>query len=1134
MKTIDFVVRPRVGAVERGVVGDDATGFAISGRPGAEMSLNLRQADLRGFDRSGDDLLITLADGRVIVVEDYFGSEGTLYLSADRALYEVSFDEAAGGVLLAQYEHVTTGEKWSPSDALVFYGAPQVEVVEAAATGDDDVSMMATGLLGLGGLGSGVGLGAAGLGGAALLGAGLQGGDDDKDDDETSEDEGEGGRTSTGWPETDTGGEETASDNGNDGETPSTSDEEETAGGTAGGGGSAKDETSETPEPSGDTPGGGGTTRVVPTIDDADVPIRIAQADTPRIVISGDAEPGATVTVTIGDETQTTVATENARYEVVFEGDSFPPDGDHVARVTVVEEGGPATDLARPDILIDVTPPPLEITEGTDAVGHVVNAEDQSDGVRIAGTSEAGASVTVTVGGASHETVADAEGGWSVVISETVIVAGTYSEPVTVIASDAIGNSTRIADAVVVDTETSVSIHDDAVEGDGVVNAAERSDGVTLTGAGEPGATVVVEMNGASRTVTVAADGSWAVDFDATDLPEGEQIVTIRATAIDAAGNTETAEGEIDVDTLVRNFAIDGGIGGADGVVNAAERAAGLTVTGTTEPGATVTLSLNGTTAEAEVAADGSWTATFPSGGVPRGELTATLDATSTDRAGNTETVTRAVVIDTVAGTLTIDPDPVESDDIVNAAEASDGVVLTGTSDPGAVVTVTLAGVAQEVTTGADGAWTATFAADKVAPGTYDAEITARITDAAGNSLTRTDSVRVDTEVENFGITAQPLEGDDVVNAAERADGIILTGTTEVGATVLVTLGGVTKPAIVEADGSWTASFAPSELPRGTYDTVAEVTTTDLAGNSATASHSFRVDTEVSPLTLDSETVTGDGTVNAAEARAGITVGGTVEAGSSVSVSFAGGSYAASVGADGTWTVDIPAAGIPRGELSVPITVEATDAAGNTRSVTESIEIDTVAPDAPNVESYTRDHTGLRGISIETTDAEVSIGHVTGDTSIDPVQAVSVDIPILNETAFAFGEVVPDGSHLVITAADDAGNVAGTYLVVDDTTTSDVAMTDTLADTLARFEIGTIDLQFAEDSALSITETQLAALTGEGHDTLTVRGGVDDDVTATGAVTTGTETEADGQGLNVYALGDGTLKIEDDITHVVI
>ena len=75
MKTIDFVVRPRVGAVERGVVGDDATGFAISGRPGAEMSLNLRQADLRGFDRAGDDLLITLADGRVIVAGGYMNDD---------------------------------------------------------------------------------------------------------------------------------------------------------------------------------------------------------------------------------------------------------------------------------------------------------------------------------------------------------------------------------------------------------------------------------------------------------------------------------------------------------------------------------------------------------------------------------------------------------------------------------------------------------------------------------------------------------------------------------------------------------------------------------------------------------------------------------------------------------------------------------------------------------------------------------------------------------------------------------------------------------------------------------------------------------------------------------------------------
>jgi hypothetical protein len=292
------------------------------------------------------------------------------------------------------------------------------------------------------------------------------------------------------------------------------------------------------------------------------------------------------------------------------------------------------------------------------------------------------------------------------------------------------------------------------------------------------------------------------------------------------------------------------------------------------------------------------------------------------------------------------------------------------------------------------------------------------------------------------------------------------------------------------------------------------------------------VDTQVHTLNMSSAPITADNVVNAEEVLQGITLTGVVEAGSDVVIMIGGMAHVATVDASGNWTVDIPPESIPRGDMDADVVIEATDAAGNVRTITETIAVDTDAPDQPNVESYTRDHVGLRGVTLQTTDADIEIGHVVSDTQIDTVGFADFEIPALGETSYAFTQIVPDGSHLVIAATDDAGNTSGTYLVVDDTRTSEVAMTDALANTLSGHQIGTIDLQFAEDSHLTITEDQILALSST-TDTLVVQGGVDDSVTITGAQAQGTQT-VDGTNYNVFSLGDATLLIEEEITNVVM
>lgn len=1067
MNAINFVTRTRMGEIERGVVGAEDQGYLIDATGGREISLNLHRSDLRGYDRAGDDLQITLADGRVIILQDYFGDAGAgrLFLSTDGVLSEVAFVAGDGGALFAQYGDVAAWGKWSPDDALIFFDRSAVAATDyVAADNEGGVSMLAAGLLAGGGMLPWLAGGAAVATGAAVIGG-----------------SGDGGSGSGGGLV------------GNEGD--------------SGG-----------PKP--------------PTVNDGEYVIGgDGLTDEDRtVLVSGTANEGDTVVVVIGDKTGTTTTGSDGTWDVIFTGPDFPVDGEYTAEVTVTGEGG-ATDLTGPDIIIDTTPPPVAITSGTTATGEIITDSEFDGGAPVTGTTEIGATVVLIAGGVSHVADVDAQGNWSVTLTSSTFERGEYVENIQVIATDSFNNSTTITDGIEIDTVSGVAINTATIETDGIINAEERTDGVEITGTTDVGSTVIVEMNGYSRTALVDAQGNWSVTFIATEIPVGEQNLMINATATDHVGNVSAAQGHVVLDTWVRNFDITSQAGEADGIVNAEEAMQGLTVTGTTEPGASVLVMLGGVSRDASVDANGTWTVTFAESELPGGEQTATLTASSTDLAGNTAVETRSVIFDTEAGLLTISPEPVETDDIVNQVEASDGVTLTGTSTPFQMVDVTLDGVSKTVQTDSFGIWRATYAAGEIRPGEYEAQITAYTVDAAGNELTRTDSVMVDTFVRNFAVSANPVTADNIVNDAEQAQGVTLSGTTEPGATVTVVVEGVSRAANVDAAGNWTASFSGFDLPDGTYTTTAQISTQDRAGNTATTTKTFQVDTEVVPLTSNTQPGGSDGVVSEAESAQGFILNGQVEQGSTVVVTIAGQQMQAQVSAGGAWSVAVPASVIPTADgENVSIQIAATDRAGNTRSITETMVVDNVAPDAPDMTAITWDQTqAARGIVLETNDVDVAIERVS-NTGSQTVGFSEQDNSFTGETTYSFNQVVPDGSHLVVTATDSAGNSSGTYVVLDDPNTSQSNVT--LAGNIGGREIDVIDLEFTEEATLTISEAQIVAITGEDN-TVKVLGNSDETVRITGATRTGTRSE-DGTNFNVYELGDATVLIDDDINNVSI
>ncbi len=1069
MKAIDFVVRDSAGGLQRGTVPDGAKTHAIQAGAGQEISLNLRQVDLASQVREGSDLVITLTDGRQITIDNYFNGSGTpnrLFISADGYLNEVAFVDTGSGELYAQFGPTEQWGKWSPSDDLIYLGRTELA---AAGYADDEVSMFPAPLLGAGLFGGGSAAAAAAVvGGAAVIGASGGGG------------EGEG---------SDGGGE------GGDG------------GGNAGGPDNNRDLVQD------------------PYVNDPDSVGEIGGDDAEQsITITGGGAPGDKVLVTLGDVQAETVINEEGFFTCGFMPPNFPPDGTYEAVVTVVTEGGEVV-LDGPGYVIDLTPPLVDVATGTDSVGDFFNAVSFSNGVTLTGTGEPGASILVTIAGIEQTTTVSEAGTWSVNWAAGTLESGEYSTGVTIVSADAFGNTTTITDTVVIDTVSNVTIDTANVETDGIVNAVEQLDGVTLTGTAQAGSTVVVSFGTGSHNATVDANGNWSADFAMSEVPTGELQATVTAVATDALGNSSTATGLVDIDTLVRDFAFTGTTGGADGVINNEEAAQGLVMTGTTEPGSSVMVSFGGSNQAATVAADGSWTVTFASSTIPAGEQTAVMTAVATDIAGNVDTITRNVEIDRDGGILTISPAPVEGDDIVNEAEASDGVVLTGTSNANAVVTVTMGGVSKTVSADSAGNWTAYYSSTDVTPGVYTAQIAATTTDAAGNTLNASDSVQVDTRVDNLGVAADLVEGDGTINGAERlaGGGVQVTGTTEVGSTaVVVTLNGVAVNAVVAANGTWVANYASSQVSEGTYTATVSVQATDRAGNTATVSDVVNVDTEVVPLNMDDGAGGNDNTVNIAEAATGIDLGGEVEVGSTVSVTFDGTPYVANVDNAGNWSLTIPPSAIRSGEYNAAIVVTATDAVGNVDTINDTLAIDTSAPTGPAIESLNEGRVGFRGISTDQTDDDLAVYQVQDNGTITEVASQSSDSTTRNETNIDFNSDVPDGSHLVITATDDAQNTTGTYVVLDDgAPNSTIAINNP---TLGNYNIETVDMTFAEEGNLTIDEAALLALSSNSNELL-VMGGADDTVTILGA----TRGPSSG-GYTNYSLGtEGTIIVDDQI-----
>ncbi|HFK5834308.1 TPA: Ig-like domain-containing protein [Enterobacter hormaechei subsp. steigerwaltii] len=841
-----------------------------------------------------------------------------------------------------------------------------------------------------------------------------------------------------------------------------------------------------------------------------------AQSD---LAISGTstAEAGQTLTVSLNGKDYTTTVSANGSWTLNVPAADLAglTDGSVTVTAAVSDKAGNPASVDH-NLTVDVTVP--AVTIHTVAGDDVINVAEHNQAQIISGSATgaaAGDTVTVTIGGQSYTTVLDAAGNWSVGVPANVI-SGLSDGSVTVTASvtDAAGNTGSGTHNVTVDTGLP-SVSFNAISDDNVLNAVEKGQDLSVSGTSAnlaEGTVVTVTLNGKNYTATTAADGTWSLTVPAADLSGlGEASYTLSATATNGVGNSISTTANLLVDTALPTVTINTVAG--DNVINAAEVAAGQTITGkvaNADIGNTVTVNIGGNTYTATVQSDLTWSVNVPESvltALGNGDLT--VSATVTNDHGNTGTGERDITIDASLPGLRVDT--VAGDDVINSIEHGQNLIVTGSSDglaAGTTLTVTVNGKTYAASVLADGTWSAAIpAADVGALAAGTVTVTVAGQSAAGNPVSISHDVTVDLAAVAISIDA--IATDDVINAAEKGADLVLSGSTsnvEENQTVTITFGGKSYTAKVDADGNWTATVPSSDLAGlKDGDASVQVSVTNVNGNSASAGREYSVDATAPTVTID--TVAGDNVINGSEAAAGVAISGTTtaEVGQTVTVNLGGNSYTAQVQQGGVWSINVPAADLSTlADNGYTVQVSVSDAAGNPGSAGKAITLDTTPPTVSfNVVAgddviNSVEHGQAQVISGTATGASVgdklviTIGSNQYTTTVDASGKWSVGVPASDISALTDGTVT-----LSATITDSAGNSSTqTHDVV--VNTASVALTvNTLsgddvinaAEAGASLVINGSSAQFANGTQVTITlngKSYTATIQSDGSWTTTV------------------------------------------------
>uniref|UniRef100_UPI001FD8A93E Ig-like domain-containing protein n=2 Tax=unclassified Staphylococcus TaxID=91994 RepID=UPI001FD8A93E len=545
-------------------------------------------------------------------------------------------------------------------------------------------------------------------------------------------------------------------------------------------------------------------------------------------------------------------------------------------------------------------------------------------------------------------------------------------EPIKVVATDKDGNKSE---------EATTTVKDTTAPSAPTVNGVTSED-TTIGGTAEPGSTVTVTFpDGTTATGTADDQGNYTIEIPSNvDLEGGEPIKVV---ATDKDGNKSEEATTTVKDTTAPSAPTVKEVTSED-----------TTISGTAEPGSTVTVTFpGGTTATGTADDQGNYTVEIPSdvkldGGEP-------IKVVAADKDGNKSEEATTTVVDTTA------PSAPTVKEVT-----SEATTVSGTAEPGSTVTVTFP----------DGT-TSTGTADS--EGNYTVEIPSNVDLEGGEDIKVTSKDKVGNTSEETMTTVVDKTAPDAPTVKEvTSEATTVSGTAEPGSTVTVTFpDGKTATGTADDQGNYTIEI-PSDVKLDGGEPI-KVVAADKDGNTSTEATTTVKDT-TAPDAPTVKEVTSEDT----------TIGGTAEPGSTVTVTFPGGKTATGTADDqGNYTIEIPSDVKLEGGENIIVTSKDKD--GNTSEEATTTVKDTTAPSAPTVKEVTSEDTTIGGTAEPGSTVTVTFPDGTTATgTADSEGNYTVDIP--SNIDLEGGEPI----KVVATDKDDNTSTEATTTVVDTTAPS--------------------------------------------------------------------------------------------------
>jgi VCBS repeat-containing protein len=1061
------------------------------------VELKAERSDIASIVRTNNDMVITLHDGEVITVKNFY-----------------AFADQGGNQLVLEDDH---GALWWVQDTDSAFHFEHINNIDElmAATGAENHGGAAIWPWVLGGV--------AVAGGIALAaGGGGGGGGGDGDNDNGNSNGGPGnpnppppanditppdaptnlsisadGKTITGNAEpgsmvtiTDSNGQVIGTGTaGSDGSftipltTPQISGEELTAHATDPSGNTGPDGTVIAPNiPLPEAP------TLTTVVDDVapvtgtvpnNAPLAPTNDNTPTL--QGTGQAGTTIHIyDNGQEIGTTVVAANGSWS--FTPTTALADGSHSFSVTTINAKGESEPSGSYTITIDtVAPEAPELAQLQDNSGKITGVitngmptDENQPGIH--GKGEPGDKVTIFDNGVQiAQVTVDGSGNWTFTPSQP-LADGTHT--ITLIQTDAAGNISS--------TTTSPTFTVDHTPPAAAVIENVSLDGTTVTGTAEAGAIVTVTDGNNVQLGTATADnnGNFTLTLDPAKTHNEALVAHIADQAGNVGPDTSFNASNSQVPTVPVLDSVEDDAGVTTGPLSNGQATDDNTptISGTAEAGSTVNIFSNGVLLGTSlVDGTGHWTFT-PTQPLTDGPQALTFNATNLFGTGGT------------SPGFTVDVDTTPPSPPVDLLVSDDGLHVTGSAEPGSTITVTdgNGNVLGTGVTGDDGLFDVT-------------PLTSAQLNAQALLVTATDSA--DNVSGNTTVFAQdhtpPAAPTDVT---VNDEGSIVSGKAEPGSTVNVTddHGHPLGSAQTGSDGNFTVPISPSQTNGETL----EVSATDPAGNTGPETLVDAPDT-TAPVAPLISAVADDVPLYVGNLTNGQTTNderpelkGKAEAGATVKI-YDNGALLDSVVANsnGNWSYT----STPLAQGLHNLTVTATDADGNTSPASAfTLTVDSIAPQAPAITLISDDQSPITGAVPNngfTNDATPTIRGIGEPGSLLTLFDGATKLTILTVSPSGTWSYTPSTlsestHHFTVSASDPAGNTSAPsaeYVITVDTTLPAAPTIDTVDD-----DIGSITATLANNSVTDDTRPQFNG-SGPAGSTVTLYDGA----TAIGSIVVG-------------------------------